>query len=403
MFWETLKMALEALLSKKVRTFLSILGIIIGVSTVIVVVGIGAGAKKQIADQYKNLSATTIMVQKKMGRGAITFSKLKAEDATVISSQVPNVQNITTMVAGDNTVAYESESTSLSVIGIQDTFFAITNLELNVGRNLTQEDVDEKNRVAILGATAFETLFGEDADPTSALGQSVTVGGKKVEIIGVLKENGGSAMGRMSYDNAIFVPYTTAQKSLLGNMSSLAIVIQMNDPVNVETGMENITAVLRTEHKLKDSAEDDFMIFDPGSMVEAAQTSANTMSLLLTSVATIVLIVSGVGIMNVMFVTVAERTKEIGIAKAIGAKQKDILLQFLSESVILSIGGGLIGVVIGQIIIPILNRFEDWYVVYSTGGVILAFTFSAIVGLFFGFYPALKASRLDPVDALRSE
>lgn len=403
MFWETLKMALEALLSKKVRTFLSILGIIIGVSTVIVVVGIGAGAKKQIADQYKNLSATTIMVQKKMGREAITSSKLKAEDAAVISSQVPNVQNITTMVASDNTVAYGSESTSLSVIGIQDTFFTITNLELNVGRNLTQEDVDEKNRVAILGVTAFETLFGEDADPTSALEQSVTVGGKKVEIIGVLKENGGSAMGRMSYDNAIFAPYTTAQKSLLGNMSSLAIVIQMDDPANVETGMENITAVLRTEHKLKDSAEDDFMIFDPGSMVEAAQTSANTMSLLLTSVATIVLIVSGVGIMNVMFVTVAERTKEIGIAKAIGAKQKDILLQFLSESVILSIGGGLIGVVIGQIIIPILNRFEDWYVVYSTGGVILAFTFSALVGLFFGFYPALKASRLDPVDALRSE
>ncbi len=403
MIWETIKMAFEALMSKKVRTFLSILGIIIGVSTVIVVVGIGAGAKKQIADQYKNLSATTIMVQKKMGREAITASKLKAEDTAVISAQVPNVQDITPMVSGDNTVAYGSESTSLSVLGIQETFFGITNLEIDVGRTITQEDVDSKNRVAILGVTAFETLFGEDVDPSTALGQSVTVGGKKVEIVGVLKENGGSAMGRMSYDNAIFAPYTTAEKSLMGDRSSLAIVIQMNDPANVETGMTDITAVLRTEHKLKESAEDDFMIFDPGSMVEAATTSANTMSLLLTSVATIVLIVSGVGIMNVMFVTVAERTKEIGIAKAIGAKQKDILLQFLSESIILSIGGGLIGVVIGQIIIPILNHFDDWYVVYSTSGVILAFTFSAMVGLFFGFYPALKASRLDPVDALRSE
>jgi len=404
MYLEILKMAWGALISNKIRSFLSILGIVIGVSTVIVVVGIGTGAQKQIADQYKNLSATQIMVMGMMGRGAITNTKLKAEDADVILQKVSDVSDTTAFISGNDTISYGKESSSVSVFGIRDNFFSITNLDLLEGRLLTVDDNDTRAKVAVVGYGLAETLFGEGFDSTQVVGQTLTVsGGKKIDIIGVLKENGGSAMGRMSYDDAIFLPYLTTEKTILGGNAQTVLVVLMADVDYVKTGMEDVTAVLRVEHNLKLTQEDDFRIFDPGSMVGAAQESANTMSLLLISIATIVLIVSGVGIMNVMFVTVAERTKEIGIAKAIGAKQEDILSQFLLESIILSIGGGLVGVVVGQIVIPILNHFEGWYVVSSVSGVILSFTFSALVGLFFGFYPAFKASRLDPVDALRSE
>ncbi|HAT03170.1 MAG TPA: macrolide ABC transporter permease [Candidatus Magasanikbacteria bacterium] len=403
MYFEIFKMAFEALISSKIRSFLSILGIIIGVSTVIVVVGIGSGAKKQIEDQYKNLSATQIMVMQMMGRGAITTSKLEAGDADVIRQKVEHVSDSTAFVSGNTSVSYGKESSSFSLFGITDNFFDITNLDLATGRVLTPEDEDTRAKVAIVGSGLVDTLFGEDMDSEKVIGQTLALSGKKIEIIGVLKQNGGSAMGRMSYDDALYMPYSTAQKTILGGNSQMMIVVLMENVDYVKTGMEEITSALRIEHKLKISQEDDFRMFDPGSMVGAAQESANTMSLLLISIATIVLIVSGVGIMNVMFVTVAERTKEIGIAKAIGAKQENILSQFLFESIILSIGGGLIGVLVGQIIIPILNRFEGWYVVPSFMGVILSFTFSAFVGLFFGFYPAFKASRLDPVDALRSE
>ncbi len=403
MYWEIFKMAGEALISNKIRSFLSILGIVIGVSTVIVVVGIGTGSKKQIEDQYKNLSATQVMVMKTMGRGAITTSKLEVTDADIIRQQVAHVSDATAFVTGDSAVSYGKESSSFSLFGARYNFFDITNLDLLAGRLLTEEDDIGRAKVAVVGSGLVETLFGEDFDATKVVGETLTLDGKKVDIVGVLKENGGSAMGRMSYDDALYMPYTTAEKTMLGGNAQMMIVVLMDSVNYIESGMDEITTVLRAEHKLKLTQEDDFRMFDPGSMVGAAQDSANTMSLLLVSIATIVLIVSGVGIMNVMFVTVAERTKEIGIAKAIGAKQEDILSQFLLESIILSIGGGLIGVGIGQIVIPILNQFDGWYVVSSFSGVILSFTFSALVGLFFGFYPAFKASRLDPVDALRSE
>lgn len=403
MYLETFKMALEALVSNKLRSLLSILGIIIGVSTVIVVVGIGTGAKMQIEEQYKNLSATQIMVMESMGRSAITKSKLDLDDVEVIRQKVEHVGDTTAFVTGNTSVSYEKESSSFSLFGTHDNFFSITNLDLETGRFLTLEENEKRARVGVVGAGLIETLFGEDVDVEELIGKSVTLSGKKIEIVGVLNKNGGSAMGKMSYDDAIYIPYSTAEKTILGESAQITISVLMESVDYVKTGVEDITAVLRVEHKLSSTQNDDFRIFDPGSIVGAAQDSANTMSLLLIAVATIVLIVSGVGIMNVMFVTVAERTKEIGIAKAIGAKQEDVLSQFLLESIILSVGGGLVGVVVGQIAIPILNHFEGWYVLPSFFGVILSFTFSALVGLFFGIYPAFKASRLDPVDALRGE
>ncbi|HCM53653.1 MAG TPA: hypothetical protein DIS59_01750, partial [Candidatus Magasanikbacteria bacterium] len=191
MFLEILKMAGEALWSNKIRSFLSVLGIIIGVSTVIVVVGIGTGAKKQIEEQYKNLSATTIMVMKQMGRDAVSSSKLEAEDATVISQNIEHIKSTTVFISGNSTVAYGQESGSVNTFGIYDTFFDIGNLELEAGRLLTQEDVSNKSKVIVIGSGALTTLFGEEAETTQAVGQFITVSNKKMEIVGILKENGG--------------------------------------------------------------------------------------------------------------------------------------------------------------------------------------------------------------------
>ncbi len=207
----------------------------------------------------------------------------------------------------------------------------------------------------------------------------------------------------LSYDNSIYVPYSTAEKSLLGTSKRIMLTV-LADNIDVkDLAFDELTEILRDAHNLRDDKEDDFRLMNAGSVIGAAQSTASTMTILLTSVAAIVLLVSGVGIMNVMFVTVAERTKEIGVAKAIGGKQSDILMQFLLESMILSIVGGLIGIALGQAILPLIEKFAHMSVAASLWGVILAFSFSVIVGIFFGFYPALKASKLDPVDALRSE
>jgi putative ABC transport system permease protein len=228
------------------------------------------------------------------------------------------------------------------------------------------------------------------------------VAGKKIEVVGVLKKLG-SRVGMISVDESVIIPSTTAEKSILGTRGQVMITTTVDNVDNTALATSSITTVLRTEHNLKASQEDDFRIMDAGSMVAAAQASAKTMTALLTAIAAITLLVSGIGIMNVMFVTVAERTKEIGIAKAIGGKRTDILSQFLLESVILSMVGGLIGMTIGQVAIPIISYFDLISMASSWTGPIIGFTFSVLVGIFFGFYPAFKASRLDPVDALRSE
>jgi len=256
---------------------------------------------------------------------------------------------------------------------------------------------------AVIGSDVVAALFPDGGNP---VGSTITVGGKRLEVIGTIEEVG-SNIGRMSPDEAIIVPDTTAQKSLLGDRGQVMINAQSDTVDNITIATEEITAILRAEHKLKVGAEDDFRIMDAGSMIGAAQSAATLMTVLLTAIAAITLLVSGIGIMNVMFVTVAERTKEIGIAKAIGGKRADILGQFLLESVAMSMIGGLIGIILGHGIIYLVNQVESLSSIITLApsvlGVSIGFGFSVLVGVTFGFYPALKASRLDPVDALRSE
>lgn len=399
MFIEIVKMAFESLWSKKTRTFLSMLGIIIGTATVIAVFAIGKGAQKSVSDQFQNLSANSILITSNRARGNISSSKLITSDATLILESAENIESASGAIQGNLSVSYNSTDKNYAVIGVDENFVDMSNLVIEKGRSIEANDIDDKLMGALIGSTVVSDLFSDGTDP---VGEVISVGSKKLEIIGVIKKVG-SRIGMISVDESVIVPSSTAEKSLLGDKGQVMINVLVSDLNNTGLATSTITSVLRAEHGLKIEQEDDFRIMDAGSMVSAAQESAKTMSALLTAIAAITLLVSGIGIMNVMFVTVAERTKEIGIAKAIGGKQSDILTQFLLESVILSTIGGLIGIAIGQLAIPIITHFNLITLAASVNGPILGFSFAVIVGVFFGFYPAFKASRLDPVDSLRSE
>jgi len=395
---EIIKMAFESLMAKKTRTFLSMLGIIIGVATVIAVFAVGQGAQQSVSAQFQNLSANSILIMPSRGRGFTSSSKLKTADAQLLLT-ADHISSATGAIQGNATVSYGSTDKSYSVVGVDQNFITISNLTIEQGRGIEQDDIDNKTTVGVIGATVVSELFSDGQNP---IGSEITVGGKKIEVIGILKKLG-SRIGMISVDSAVIIPSTTAEKSILGSGGQVMITTAVDNVDNTGLATSSITALLREEHKLKSTQENDFQIMDAGSMVAAAQESAKTMSALLTAIAAITLLVSGIGIMNVMFVTVAERTKEIGIAKAIGGKQSDILSQFLLESVILSMVGGAIGMIIGQGAIPIISYFNIISMASSITGPVIGFTFSVLVGIFFGFYPAFQASRLDPVDALRSE
>jgi len=391
-------MAGESLLAKKTRTFLSMLGIIIGVATVIAVFAVGQGAQESVNSQFQNLSANSVLIMPNRGRGFTSSSKLTTADAQLLLS-ADHVASATGAVQGNVSVSYGSTDKSYGIVGADQNFIAVSNLTVESGRTITSDDIDNKSMVAVVGSTVVADLFTDGANP---IGSEITVGGKKIEIVGVLKKLG-SRVGMISIDEAVIIPSSTAEKSILGDRGQVMITAQVDNVDNTGLATSSITTILRTEHKLKLDQEDDFRIMDAGSMVAAAQASAKTMTALLTAIAAITLLVSGIGIMNVMFVTVAERTKEIGIAKAIGGKQTDILSQFLLESIILSMVGGIIGMIIGQAAIPIISYFNLIAMASSSTGPIIGFSFSVLVGVFFGFYPAWQASRLDPVDALRNE
>ncbi len=391
-------MAFEALFSNKTRTALSMLGIVIGVSTIILVVGIGIGAQQDIEEQYKNLSVTSIMINPV--NTANSTSKLSSDDVDYIMKNETSIENATALVQGKLPTSYGKENEQFTVLGVRDNFFDLSNLEFAAGRAFTEDEIKSRAKILVLGADAVDELFAGNAK--KAIGETVSVGGKKLEVVGVIKGSG-SSIGPITFDDSVYSPISTAEKNILGSSATVRLIALADSIESIGEAMDELTILLRTNHKLRDSNPDDFRLKDQGSKVTAAQESAKTMSALLTAVASIVLIVSGIGIMNVMFVTVSERTKEIGVIKAIGGKRKDILMQFLMEAFALSLVAGIAGIMLGQIAIPFINKIDGWNIVPSINGVLIAFSFSIFVGVFFGFYPALQASKLDPVDALRSE
>lgn len=403
----SLRIALRALLVNKMRSALTMLGIIIGVGAVIAMIAVGSGAKKRISEQIASMGSNLIIVLSGSAtsggirHGSGTVPTLTADDAKAILAEVPTVRHVAPELNGIAQVVSGNQNWSTVIHGTTPEILEIRNWLLSSGRPFTQQDVDGATKVCLLGRTVVENLFG-GMDP---IGQIVRIMKVPFTVIGVLAPKGQSTWGR-DQDDIIFVPLTTAQKRLFGMQFPgmvRTIAVQASGPEVMKEVEEQITDLLRQRHRIQPSQENDFTVRNLTEVMSSAEQSANVMSLLLGAIASISLIVGGIGIMNIMLVSVTERTREIGIRMAVGAKGKDILLQFLIESLVLSLMGGILGITIGIVGTLVLSTFTQWPTLFSIQAILLAFLFAGSVGVFFGFYPARKASLLNPIEALRYE
>jgi putative ABC transport system permease protein len=403
----SLRIALRALMVNKMRSALTMLGIIIGVGAVIAMIAVGSGAKKRIAEQIASMGSNLIMVMSGsstsggMRFGAGTVPTLTADDGKAIQTEIPGVKYTAPSLNGVAQVVYGNQNWSTIIIGTTPEVLDIREWSLDAGRSFTQQDVDGATKVCLLGKTVAENLFG-GIDP---IGQIVRIKKVPFTVIGTLAPKGQSTWGQ-DQDDIIFVPLTIAQKQLFGMQFPgmvKTIAVQATGPEVMKEVEEQITDLLRQRHRIQPSQENDFSVRNLTEVMSSAEQSANVMSLLLGAIASISLIVGGIGIMNIMLVSVTERTREIGIRIAVGAKGRDILLQFLIESLVLSLVGGMLGIGVGMTGTLILASFTKWPVLFSMTAILLAVLFSGSVGVFFGFYPARKASLLNPIEALRYE
>lgn len=393
-----IKEALRSIWSQRARSFLTSLGIIIGAATVVMVVDFGEGAKADIARQFSNLSVTTIFVNAPASSDG-TVSKLSYKDAQIIKEKAEHVSGVAPVLSGKVAVTSGGVNEQINVVGTSVDFATLSNLNYDKGSFFSNEQEAAKKRVAVLGATTAETLFA--SDPASAVGKIIVINKKTYEVIGVLQEKGGS-FGPISIDESVFMPYLAAERYALASGGKMSINASATDLVSIEIAMDEIGTILRDEHNLSAGAIDDFKLKDMGSNVLAAKESTKTMTILLSSVAAIVLLVGGIGIMNVMYINVTERTREIGLRKAVGAKKRQILAQFLTEALVISLVGSLLGIALGLALYPIAGHF-GMKVVHAWWGMVVAVGFSVSIGIFFGYHPAKKAAELNPIDALRYE
>jgi putative ABC transport system permease protein len=368
----------------------------IGTTTIIIVVALGEGAKKDIADQYSNMSVTTILINAPSTGGE--RSKLSVDDIPLVKT-ISTVADAVPMLTGKVNISNSDNVTNFSVVGTYPEFARVANLDLVSGQFFTQADEDDHTKVVILGATVAEELYGT-REP-QIIGDSVILGKKEFEIIGVAAYKGG-AFGPVTIDESVFTPYSSAYRYVLGKNGKFSFNVNAVSVDVLGETMDSLTSVLRESHNLRPENSDDFRLKDMGATVASAQSSSQTMALLLGSVGFIVLLVGGIGIMNIMFVTVSERTKEIGIRKAIGAKDVHILTQFLFEAFILTLVGFMVGA-IASIAIYYLLLSMGLKIIFVWWSVLLSFAITFTVGMFFGYSPAKKAASLDPIDALRYE
>ena len=406
-FESTLKISLRSLKVNKMRSILTSLGIIIGVSAVIIMLSIGEGAKQRINKDIASMGSNLLMVMSgsttssgvRMGSG--TQPTLTIKDSEAMLKHCPSVLEVAPTVSQVQQLAYSNQNWSTTVNGITPGYMPIRMWEVESGRGITQDDLKNTTKVALLGTTVTENLFG-DMDP---LNKTVRIGGMPFKVIGILKSKGQNGMGQ-DQDDTVLIPITTAQKKLFGtDFPGMVkhISVQAKDENSLESAQEEITELLRERHNLGKTKEDDFTIRNFTQMLETAKQASNTMAILLGSIASVSLLVGGIGIMNIMLVSVTERTKEIGIRMAIGATAMDIRIQFLFEALLLSLAGGFLGVIIGILGSKIVGLFSDMTVIISPIPVLISFGFAGIVGIVFGYYPAYKASLLNPIEALRYE
>lgn len=395
---ELIKMVLFNIWANGFRAMLTALGIIVGTATIILVVAVGQGSQAAVQEQYSRLNAGTIQVMS--ARGQNVRNHLSQKDVDAILQNCPSVKTAALTINTRTTIAHNDISNTASLLGAYPAAAVLNNYTVAQGRFVVQDDIDAHNKVVVIGNQVVEDYF--DGDVNAALGGELKINSRPYEVVGILTRVGDTSAFGGGTDDSVIVPYSVAERYLVGRNSSPSILALAADVTDAGTAVEEITATLLETHKVTTDTED-FMVRDAGSRLASAQESARTMSLLLIIIASTTLIVGGIGIMNVMFVSVKERTREIGILKAIGAKRQEILKQFLLEAVFISMLGGIIGLIIGSIAVPLLENYVGIRADASAYGIILGIVFALLTGTFFGFYPAMKASELSPLEALRYE
>ena len=403
----TFRISFRALKVNKMRSALTMLGIIIGVGAVIAMLAVGTGASKKISDQISSMGSNLLIILPgsttaggvRMGAG--TQPTLTMGDADAIRKECPAVQDVAPVLNGVAQVVYGHQNWSTGVLGTTQSMLNVRDWPLASGRAFTGQDVTNATKVCLLGQTVVDNLFG-DLDP---IGQSIRIKNLPFTVIGVLAPKGQSPQGQ-DQDDTIYVPVTTAQKKLFGTSFPGMIRIMMIKAKSTEdlAPAENqINELLRQRHHIGSKQDNDFTVRNLTQIMQTAEQSTKVMTLLLGAIASVSLLVGGIGIMNIMLVSVTERTREIGIRMAIGAKTWDIRLQFIIEALTLSLIGGVAGIILGISGSELISMFAGWSTIISPFAIVLAFGFSGLVGIFFGFYPAYKASLLDPIEALRYE
>ncbi len=407
--WASARIAVRALRVNKLRSALTILGIIIGVGAVITMVAVGAGAQARVTEQIQSLGSNLIIVLSgsttsggvRLGSGSqLTITE---DDAWAIQHEVPDVQAAAPSVRAGSQVVYGNLNWATLVQGVTPQFFEAREWEVVAGKPFSQQDVDGATKVALLGGTVAENLFG-DSDP---LGQVIRIRKVPFTVIGVLDRKGQSTWGQ-DQDDVILIPLSTAKNKVIGGRQAKgravsAISIKVREGSDMSEAEQQIRDLLRQRHRLQPHQDDDFWLRNLSEVLQTQEESSRVLTLLLAAIASVSLLVGGIGIMNIMLVSVTERTREIGLRMAVGARSRDILAQFLVEAVTLSLIGGGVGIAFGLAGSYGIAYFAEWRTLIQPEAILLAFGFAGAVGIFFGFYPARKASRLDPIEALRYE
>jgi putative ABC transport system permease protein len=398
------KIALQSILKNKMRSILTSLGIIIGVCSVIVMVAVGQGSQAKIEQQINSMGTNLLMVfpgNSNMGgvhRGAGSLNKMKLSDCEAILEEAEHVQYVSAGVRAGGQIIGGVGNWSTSIEGVSEQFLDIKDWELETGEFFTAKDVKSKKKVAVLGKTVADELFPD----MEIVGQKIRINNTPFTVIGVLEEKGQTGMGN-DQDDTILAPATTVLTRLKGKDKINMIYISAYSMDEIDVAQTEVEEIMRSEHKIDYGDDDDFMVRSQTEITEMASETSQTLTLLLGAIAGVSLIVGGIGIMNIMLVSVTERTREIGIRLSIGARSRDVLTQFLAEAITLSLIGGIIGILLAVGISLFMNKFTGIYTVINPTIVFLSMAFSAAVGIFFGYYPARKAANLNPIDALRYE
>ena len=407
--WRVFKEAIESLASNKLRTALTMLGIVIGVAAVLSMTAIGQGASSSITSSIESMGTNLLFVSRTFSDDNSNPQALTLADAEALveSGGAPSVAAVAPVVNASRTVVYGDNSTSTTIMGVTPDYASVRNTTVSSGRFITEEDNDSSSTVAVLGSDVVEDLFGSEV---GVVGQKNRIGNMLYEVVGILKSSGGTATG--SSDNQIIVPITTAFSRLVARSNASnevdTIYVSAVSSESMDSATSEITSILRSRHRISSDEDDDFNIMSQESMTEAASSITGVLTIFLGGIAAISLLVGGIGIMNIMLVSVIERTKEIGLRKAVGARNNDILMQFMTESLIIGLAGGLVGVVMAYGVASLIEKIAasfsyDLTPTITFGSILLAVGFSVAVGLVFGIYPASRASKLEPVEALRTE